>query len=217
MLRIGSLPKAVSLTVSALPIRHTHERQVFLLKEVFKDICGYEGLYQVSNLGNVKSLSFGAKNMRMSNISKLLKISTTNCGYCKVQLYKSGKPKMCYVHRLVAEAFIPNPENKSQVNHIDGNKLNNVVSNLEWVTASGNQIHAIEHNLRTPSPMIGKFGKLNHNSKPVLQYDLNNMLLKRWDSISDAGRYYGERSNISCCLCGHHRTAYGFIWRYADE
>lgn len=184
------------------------------MSEIWKDIVNYEGLYQVSNLGNVRSLSFGARNIRKSNKIKLLKQSPTNCGYLKVQLYKNGY-KMFYVHRLVAIAFLPNPENKKQINHIDGNKQNNNVLNLEWSSASDNQKHAIRHGLRTPSPMIGRKGGLHPTSRPILQFDKNGTFIKRWCSISEATEYYNfGRSDIWRCLSGNRKTAKGYIWKY---
>ena len=188
------------------------------MQEIWKDIEGYEGLYQVSNIGNVKSLSFGARNIHKSNVQKLLKLSPTNCGYYKVQLYKNGKAKMMYVHRLVATAFIPNPERKPQINHIDGNKANNTSSNLEWVSCSENQRHAIRNGLREPSPMLGRTGSDNPNSKAILQYDHFGNFIKEWSGISEAARVLNiGASSISACLCGINKTAYGSIWRYKQS
>lgn len=112
--------------------------------EEWKDIEGYEGLYQVSDQGNVKSLARKRNNSKGSYTQKerILKQSNTTTGYKKVELVKNGQKKSLRVHRLVAQAFIPNPENKPEVNHIDGNKTNNFVSNLEWVTSSENTTHA---------------------------------------------------------------------------
>ena len=99
------------------------------MKETWKDIEGYEGLYQVSNLGKVKSLNYNK-----TSESKLLKLQKNSNGYTRVVLYKNRKPKVCLVHRLVAQAFIPNPNNLPQINHKDEDKANNSVDNLEWCT-----------------------------------------------------------------------------------
>lgn len=100
--------------------------------EIFVDIKGYEGQYQISNCGNVKSLK--------SN--KILSPVPHTKGYLKAQLCKDGKRKSCYIHRLVAEAFIPNPKGLSQVDHIDNNRKNNSVENLRWVTCQDNILHS---------------------------------------------------------------------------
>ena len=108
-----------------------------LPQEIWRDICGYEGLYQVSNFGRVKSLRFGRE--------KLLKVGVSNTGYANVSLIKNKSKKTFHVHVLVAVTFLPNPENKREVNHIDGDKQNNRVENLEWVTGSENTRHAIQN------------------------------------------------------------------------
>ena len=99
------------------------------MKEIFKDIPGYEGLYQVSNLGNVKSLHYNKSNRQV-----ILKPKLTKTGYCRVGLHSKGVSKDFYIHRLVAEAFLDNPNNLSDVNHKDENKTNNNINNLEWVS-----------------------------------------------------------------------------------
>lgn len=181
------------------------------MQEIWKDIKGYEGLYQVSNLGNVRSLCF-----KNSNKIKLLKTSPTNCGYYKVQLYKNGIPKMHYVHRLVAKSFIENPLLKPEVNHLDGNKSNNKVNNLEWATDKENQDHATDTGLRAISPMKGRTGALNPNSRAVIQRDMDGNFIRYWSSISLASQGLGcSPSTISGCLCGRKRTAKGFLWEYA--
>lgn len=108
--------------------------------EVWKDINGYEGLYQVSNLGNVKSLKYGKERILKPDVSKF--------GYLFVDLCKNNICKSFRVHRLVAIVFIPNLENKEQVNHINGIKTDNMVQNLEWVTAKENIQHAYDNGLK---------------------------------------------------------------------
>lgn len=187
------------------------------MQEIWKDIPNYENLYQVSNLGNVRCLCFGSRNIKKSNKIKLLHPTPSNHGYYKVELYKEGKSKMFYVHRIVAIVFIPNPYNKSQVNHIDGNKSNNNVLNLEWCSPSENQKHAISIGLRTKSPMIGKTGKLNHRSVKIMQFSLNGDFIKQWDCISDAMRFYNINSqSMYSCLKGKTKTAKGYIWKYLN-
>jgi len=121
--------------------------------EIWKDVVGYEGYYQISNLGRVKSLkkrvpfeTYGVRKLRTLP-EKILKQHKNECGYMYVPLAKDTKKKKHKIHRLVAEAFLPNPEMKKCVNHKDGNKVNNCVSNLEWVTHSENMKHAAENGL----------------------------------------------------------------------
>jgi hypothetical protein len=114
--------------------------------EIWKDVVGYEGIYEVSNYGRVKRLETLVKNKNGYRLVKEKILNIPSHIYQSVFL-SNGKVKQQYVHRLVANAFIPNPLNKEQVNHKDGNKLNNNLSNLEWVTKAENQIHAIENGL----------------------------------------------------------------------
>lgn len=130
-----------------------------MLDEIWHDVIGYEGLYKVSNLGNVKMLQRLLPDKRILK-EKILKQQIQRNGYLLVGLRKEGKQKFILVHRIVASAFIPNIENKKQVNHIDGNKLNNKVNNLEWVTASENIKHAYKTGLKHTL-----IGELNGNSK----------------------------------------------------
>lgn len=113
------------------------------MQEIWKDIKGFEGVYQVSSLGNVRSLpriiDYGTHTQRHKG--RILKPQPNSKGYLRVQLRWEGKHEVKFVHRLVAEAFVPNPENKPQVNHKDGNKQNNRADNLEWVDNSTNQRH----------------------------------------------------------------------------
>lgn len=175
------------------------------MKEIWCDVFGYEGLYQVSNLGNVKSLS--------SKV--ILKGHISTSGYRDVQLYKNKKSRVFKVHRLVALHFIPNPGFKQQVNHIDGNKLNNNVSNLEWSTAKENTEHAIVNGFRKAHPKeVHK-----HNPRKILQYDSEGKYLKTWDSIREITDFYGFSANtINSCVIGNNHSSHGYIWKaYSDN
>lgn len=111
-----------------------------MIEEVWKDIKGYEGLYQVSNMGMVKSL-WRTNQYCKKRIDNIMHTFDNGNGYKYITLRKNGCSKNHYLHRLVAEAFIPNPSNKKEINHLDFDKTNNKVSNLEWADRSDNQIH----------------------------------------------------------------------------
>ena len=115
--------------------------------EIWKDIKGYEGLYQVSNRGRVRRIFF-INNVTEKEKIKVLTPLKHNRGYLSVSLCKNGKQKMRLIHRLVAQAFIENKFNKKEINHINGNKKDNRVENLEWVTSKENTKHAIENGLK---------------------------------------------------------------------
>ncbi len=167
------------------------------MKEVWKDIEGYEGLYQISNLGNVKSLK--------NNI--ILK-PLINKGYSKCHLYKDGKLKLKRIHRLVAETFIPNNNNYPCVNHKDGNKQNNIVDNLEWCTRSYNDKEAYRLGLR-------KYNKADSKPKKVNQYDLNGNFIKTWKSAKEIKEELNiPTRSISAACIGTQKTCRNFIWKY---
>lgn len=177
------------------------------MKEQWHNIPQYEGIYQVSNLGNVKNLK-----------NKILR-PMNDGNYLNIDLYKNGKRKRYKIHRLVAETFIPNPENKSQVNHIDGNKLNNCIENLEWCTPKENTRHAFKTGLaKVNKSMQGRFGANNPNSRQVNQYTLDNVFVKRWKSTKDVERELKiHHSHISKCCKNKLKTAGGYVWKYEEK
>ena len=176
--------------------------------EEWRDIKGYEGLYQISNLGNVRSLDY-----RRKGISRELKPSILREGY----LYVFFKGKHFRIHRLVAEAFIPNTENKSQVNHIDGNKMNNNVNNLEWCTSSENNKHAYTSGLKRRF-WLNKKGAEHPGYKKVVQYDKDMNFIKVWDSMSDIKREINiPISCVSKCCRGIQKNACGYVWKFAES
>lgn len=157
------------------------------MKEVWKNVEEFEN-YQVSNLGRVRNVKSG----------KILKLEHNKVGYQLVTLSKDGKPKRFRIHRLVAMAFISNPHNKPEVNHLDEIKNNNNVTNLEWCTRSYNA---------------------NYGSKvkPVLQFDLNNRYVREFKSIIEVNRKLGfDDSSIVKCCKGKRKTAHNFIWKYKE-
>lgn len=185
------------------------------MKEIWKDIENYEGLYQVSNLGKIKSLEHDRKADKGSYTqkSRIMKSFIVR-GYYQVRLYKDRKYKNFSIHRLVAQAFIPNLENKAQVNHINGIKTDNRMENLEWCTQSENMIHAYKTGLQ--KPILG--GK-NVLAKAVAQYDKTGKLIKEYQSTMEAERETGiSHSNISSCCSnkGRYKTVGGYVWKYVN-
>lgn len=176
------------------------------MQEVWKDIKGYEGLYQVSNKGRVKSLSRVASNGRRI-AERILKPYKNRGGYLQVNFYKDGKLINHYIHRLVATAFIPNPENKPEVNHVNENKENNNANNLEWATRKENNNHG------TRKERMAKT-----HSKPVIGISLDGKSYLYFNSAKDAqrlGRF--NHGAISDCCRGKRKTHKGYIWNYVEE
>ena len=171
-----------------------------MIKEIWKPVVGYEGLYMVSNWGRVKSIKFGKE--------RILKPGTNNYGYLLVMLCKDGKIKGFTVHRLVAEAFLPNPHNYPCVNHKDENKQNNNVSNLEWCSAQYNNTYGTRIERVAEKTTNGKC------SKPVLQYTLNGAFVREWESTAECGRNGFNQGNVVTCCQGKLKKYKGFIWRY---
>ena len=184
--------------------------------EIWKDIENYEGKYQVSDLGRVRSLERDIyyQNGTIHHLKeKMLVQRIDKYGYMRVNLYLNGKIKTILTHRLVAEAFIPNPENKPQINHRDEVKTNNVVENLEWCSAQEN----VNYGTRTARAVQNhKYPKLgNHpKAKAIFCEELN----KEFDCITSAGKELGvNRVSISQACTGKLKTAGGFHWKYADD
>jgi hypothetical protein len=168
--------------------------------EIWKDIPGYDGKYQVSNFGRIKS--FNTRNGEVI----IKKLNKHKGGYLQVDLWKNSKAKVKFVHRLVAEAFIPNPDNLPCVNHKDEDKTNNCATNLEWCS------YTFNNNYGTRNKRLAKT-----KGKTVLQYDLDGNLVKEWVSVMEVKRQTGwSQGNISCCCVGKQRSAYGYKWKYAE-
>lgn len=182
--------------------------------EIWKDIENYEGLYQVSNLGRIKSLPHIVKTHRASFISKekLCKLATEHNGYLMKYLSKYGKKKYFSVHRLVAKAFIPNPTGLPFVNHKNENKSDNRVENLEWCDAKYNT------NFGTGIERRAKKQTNKHGAKPVIQIDMNDNEIQVFQSFSEIGRVLGLNiRNICRCCMGYQKTAYGYKWKYKES
>ena len=165
------------------------------MQEIYKDIVGYEGLYQVSNLGNVNSLPKikNSKNgLQVTTKEKILKLNYTKSGYVTINLIKNYKTKTFKIHRLVALHFIPNPENKPQVNHKNGIKTDNRVENLEWVTNSENQYHSYAIGLR-----FGLRGE-NHNMVKLTKYQVLKIREDNRSQSKIAKEYNVTQALISC-------------------
>lgn len=176
------------------------------MEEKWKSIYNYEGLYEISNIGNIRSCARyiscgrGEKQFRKS---KILNPITTPKGYKRITISKDGEKKNFMIHRLVAQAFIPNPDNKPQINHIDGNKQNNNVTNLEWFTNGENQIHAWGTGLNKGSTGMFK-GEKHRNAKSVVCKTTGEI----FNYIKLASKIYGiDRSDISRCCNGKAKSA----------
>lgn len=201
------------------------------MEEEWRDIEGYEGLYQVSNLGNVKSLNY-----RKMGFPKLLAKKTSRDGRLWVCLYKDGNNKPMLIHRLVGMAFIENPNNLPQINHKDENPKNNHVDNLEWCDALYNMRYSFalhpDRKIRKVKNMPYPTGKRWHEihknhpggwkntsplyNKAIVQMTDDMEVIKEWSSIRNVCKETGWRhSSIKECCEGKRKTAYGFKWQYA--
>lgn len=181
--------------------------------EIWVDIRGFEGIYQVSSLGNIKSF-------KKVNGGKILSNKNSKGGYLSIILCKGDKRRCTRVHRLVAESFIPNPYKKPQINHIDGNKQNNNVNNLEWATRRENMAHAmtIKPELTRGINRYNKFIR----PKPVQQFSLNGGIISEFPNAKEAAKATGVCARNILQVANHteHRPgktrsqAGGFVWRF---
>ena len=164
-----------------------------MVKEVWKNVNGYNELYEVSELGNIR--------MRETKVNKSFKLNKD--GYENVYLVESGKRKERLVHRIVAITFIDNPQCKPEVNHIDGNKQNNSLKNLEWVTGAENELHAMQNGLITPrKPVVGTHKKTND--------------CLWFESMNEAARKTNEhRAGISATIHGRQHGTQNYNWKLA--
>jgi len=162
-------------------------------KEIWKDVLGYEGIYEVSNLGNVKSLNYNH-----TKKERILKKCNGTQNYHIVCLHKEGSSKTRKVHRLVALSLIPNPDNKPQVNHIDGDKQNNKIENLEWVNNSENQLHAFKYKLQKSIK-----GEKRYCAK-LIEKEVLEIRISKLKGIELAKKYNISRSSISAIKTGRN-------------
>ena len=170
--------------------------------EIWKDYKDYEGLYQASNFGRMRSLDTYRKDRNGSvkfYKGRILKPVTVGNGYLKVNLYKNNKQKTYLVHRIIAETFLPNPDNLPLINHKDEQKDNNIVSNLEWCDAKYNNAYGT---------------RTERCSKPVLQYTLDGQFVREWESTAECGRNGFNQGNVVACCQGKLKKHKGFIWKY---
>ena len=181
--------------------------------EEWRDIKGYEGLYQVSNKGRVRSLDRvvaagrggGDRNIK----GRIIVLRNHGSGYKMVNLWRENEYKITYAHILVAQAFIPNPEGKPEVNHINGYKTDNRVENLEWCTSRENSLHA--RNTGLLDSMIKKY------SKPIVMLD-NGVIVREFSSAHEAERELGiNNSSINSCCRRGSGNAGGYQWKFKEE
>lgn len=173
--------------------------------EIWKPIERLGGVYEVSNKGRVRTTDRYVKCQNGQRLVRgIIKKQTLQNGYCIVTINMQGKYNTEYVHRLIAEAFIENPNNYKQINHKDENKQNNCVENLEWCNSKYN----INYGTRTERAA-------KKRSKPVLQCDIEGNKIKMWESLSEIGRMLGySPSNIMYACNGKFKTMYGYTWRF---
>ena len=179
------------------------------MKEIWRNIKGYDGLYMVSNCGRVKTLHKNDSYPHDKN--GILKNNVSGNGYYMVALCKNGKVKRVSVHRLVAMAFIPNPNNLPVVNHKDENRKNNHVSNLEWVTQRQNLMHS---NVQKKM----KAAAVKKQQKAVLMYDRNGQFVCEFESATIAAKAIGSYQQlVSLCCYGKQKFTKGYTFKFKNQ
>lgn len=194
------------------------------MKEIWKDIKEYEGLYQVSNLGRIKSLPKYRKAYNGGYITKerMLNGYPNSTGYLRVFLKKNGREKKFFIHRLVAECFIENKDNKPEVNHIDSDFLNNNVNNLEWVNHQENMQHAWKSGRLNHIVDVGKkYGKrtikyaIEKRYRKVCMLDNNGNVIKEYNTMTEAWKENNlDSGGLTRCCQGKQSTCGGYKWKY---
>ena len=177
--------------------------------EIWKDIKGFEGLYKVSEKGSIYSIP------RPGTKGGILKYKYDG-DYYRVSLYKDGVGKQFLVHRILMETFVPNPLKKPQVNHIDGDKTNNDLNNLEWVTKSENQLHAYATGLQKVNIVEAHKVRHEQTKRKVMQLSMDGKELKTFNSIKEAAKHIGRKdgTHISAVARGKRNSTGGFKWKY---
>lgn len=180
--------------------------------EIWKDIPGYEGYYQASNLGNIKSLDRTISNKRGKYLKKgkIKKLKINKYGYFHIHLDKNGERKWFAVHRLIAITFLKNPNNFPQINHKNEIKTDNRIENLEFCTALFNNTYGTR---------LKRVSKKNKLKKVVLKYDLNGNFIKKYSSVSEATKKnnISSISSVSCCCNGKIKQTHGYIFKFKKE
>ena len=182
--------------------------------EEWRPIAGFEGLYEVSSTGRVRSLT---------RYKKVIKPIVTNSGYYQYQLWHNNTCRTGLAHRLVAQAFIPNPDNKPMVNHIDENKLNNSVDNLEWVShvencRYGTAIARRTKHLDYSKRRINNAGQIAACSKPIAQYTKDGKFIRKWSSATECARKTGMSvSGIRSVVNGKRNSIFGFVFTEGSD
>lgn len=191
--------------------------------EEWRDIKGYEGLYQISSYGRVQS------SKRKGNLGGTIKTSLSNGGYPQAHLCKNSVRKTFLVHRLVALAFLDNPNNYPEVNHKDERKTNNCVWNLEYCTRKYNENYgtkrfraAAHHDYKASAIKSAAHhdykGVGRKLAKPIIQFDKQGNIVKLWESGQEIKRQLGYScGNISAACRGKHKSVYGYIWKFAED